>query len=105
MHPPGINDVVMAAVCLHNLLITESPAAYAPAGMVDREVGAQRVGKAGQWRYDNQPASLEPQPAGRPTEKADDLRCQLIHWCRSPHGSVRWQDALLKVPPARWGLP
>ncbi|KAG0427411.1 hypothetical protein HPB47_025539 [Ixodes persulcatus] len=85
-------DMIKAAVCLHNVLMEDE--AYCPPGYMDGERRGQRVD--GAWRADitavganrvSGPNSSSPTALG--------IRDLLADYFVSPRGSISWQDRVV----------
>lgn len=93
--PAVVVKIVMAAVCLHNIMRTRYPALHIH--LLDQE-NEQHDVIAGAWRRDVQMDDIQALGRGnRATVAAQRQRLYLKHYVNNPVGSVPWQRAMAFV--------
>jgi hypothetical protein len=91
--PETIQKIVLACVCLHNLMRERYPGQQARV-LDTYDENHNRV--PGQWREDHQLDELERQGRGnRATKDGKHLRDTLRAYYSSPIGAVPWQEKML----------
>ena len=92
--PPNVEKVVMACVCLHNLLRLENPAEQN--GNLDREDDNHNI-VPGAWREGRQLVGLEARAlrGNVATREAREQRLYLMNYYHSEVGAVDWQDRMI----------
>lgn len=106
MHPDSVDKIILAAICLHNLLKTRdevlAPARrlYCPPNFIDRE---DRNGfpRPGRWRQEEdchfQP--LPPDQLNNIPANAAALRNSIAEYFMTPEGAVPWQFDYIRYRP------
>ena len=90
MRPENVEKVVMAAVCLHNLLRRECPGTYTAPRLVDHEDKEHELVK-GIWRGEDQLDSLQPGQIRNSNQYAKRIRERLSSYFLQKEGELRWQ--------------
>ena len=90
-------NIVKAAICLHNYLRQTNGATYCPSGFVDSEEATGQI-RQGEWRaivsQDGANGALRPLPlprGARYSAAANDARELIREYVNSDRGSVPWQ--------------
>lgn len=86
--PDLLTDMIKAAVCLHNFLMTDT--AYCPDEYGDKQCGD--TVREGEWRHSVTQIGGQTQPAAtRPTSSAMAMRDEIADYFMSAAGSLPWQ--------------
>ncbi|KAK7485168.1 hypothetical protein BaRGS_00023578 [Batillaria attramentaria] len=93
--PHHATCVTLAAVALHNFLITERDRMFAPANFQDREYPRTHEVIPGDWRQNRQQLDdLQRQPINRSGEDARTIRSKIKEYVNGA-GQVPWQERLV----------
>ena len=92
--PEKAEIIVMASLCLHNMLRTKSKNSYTPVGFLDQE--NEGVVEGGSWRDISAPniVPLQPAPHSRKNVSAEAVREKFCNYFNGP-GQVPWQWKIL----------
>lgn len=94
LKPEEVKIIVLAACCLHNMLIDEQPA-YVSTMMDQENKDHQVVG--GHWRADPRLENMEKTQARNCSLNAKRQRQFLKIYFNSEFGSVPWQERMVAV--------
>lgn len=96
LHPESVDNIILAAVCLHNFLRTRDEAPepprrlYVPPNYVDWE-DENGVVHLGQWREEGGLGNIDPLPPQFELPNAVTMRDTLAAYFETPPGEVPWQ--------------
>ena len=91
--PEMVKTMVLACVCLHNLMRVKYPTAQND--VIDHEDAYHQV-IPGAWRQDAQLGDMdEVIPGNLETKEAKWQRLELKHYYNSPAGALAWQDRMI----------
>ena len=90
LQPSTVEKLVLAAICLHNMLRTEAGHGYC-GQMLDREDVVSHTQLPGSWRSDPNLERATFAPGTNATNRAKELQQYLCNYVNSREGSVPWQ--------------
>lgn len=97
LSPENATKVTLAAIALHNFLMTKRDQAFNPRGYIDSEDPQTGAITLGQWRNVPQQILLDGvriAPANRYGQKAADIRDEIKEYVNA-EGQVPWQENLV----------
>lgn len=90
--PETVEDIVLACICLHNLMRIRYPAMQNPD--IEHEDAEHQL-VPGQWRDVANMNDMDQGLPVNPSKAAKNQRVYYKHWVNSPAGSVPWQDDMV----------
>ena len=95
LSPEKVQDLILAACCLHNFMIENNKHAYLSVCDVE-DIHTRRLTN-GAWRNDQPLIGLQPNVGRNPKLNAKEQRQKLTEYFNSELGCVPWQDSIISL--------